>query len=211
MRERPPVDEGGRDHGGAHARRGEARELGLEPDGIAQREVRHRVQPSAAFLHDRLAPAVPRRHVGRERGQIARERALPDEPVVREADRLVDAERRELVAARRRVPVVARQDLVVARERRGAARSRRRRSPIASVSPGVCTSATESTRSRHSTRTCPSASSTKRIASPRRAGSMCSSHRPRYSYKCWSESITGRMPASRADCRAVYAPGRAHG
>src|SRR3990172_5507241 len=61
---------------------------------------------------------------------------------------------------------------------------------MASVSPGSCTAATESTWSRHTTCTWPRGSSTKRSASERSAGSTCSSQRPRYSKRCWSESMT---------------------
>ena len=113
MRQRPAVDERGRDHRGAHARRREPVELLVDPVGIAQRQVRDGVEPAVALAHDGLAPPVPGPHVRVQRGQRAGELALPHQAVVREQDRLVEAELGEPVPPRRRVPVVPGERVVV--------------------------------------------------------------------------------------------------
>ena len=186
VRERLPVDQRGRDHRGAHARRREARELCLEPVGIAQREVRHRVQPPPAFActtvsHQRFQAAM----LAVQRGQVARAACAPRRgrssgsrsPRRRRAPRAGRGARpgpSSRAAGSRRSARAA----GAPRARAGAARRSRRSRPA---------SARRRPRARgraRSTRTWPSGSSTKRIASSRRAGSMCSSQRPRYSKRC---------------------------
>ena len=76
------------------------------------------MHPPRAVGRDRRAPTVPRGHVRGERAEVGVERALPQQPEVREHHRLVDAHRGELLGARGRVPVVARELVVVARTRR---------------------------------------------------------------------------------------------
>ncbi len=108
MRERPTVDERGRDHRELHAVAFQARQLGEQPRLIAQRDVRDRVHSSPTVRRDRRAPPIPRGHVRSERTEIRVERALPQEPEVGEHDCFVEAHLDQAIGARRGVPVVAR-------------------------------------------------------------------------------------------------------
>ncbi len=92
VRQRPAVDDRRRDHREPHPGRGQPVQLLVEPLGVAQREVRDRVQASGAVDGDGLAPPVPRPHVRPLRGKRARQLPLPQQAVVREQDRLVEAE-----------------------------------------------------------------------------------------------------------------------
>ena len=73
MRERLPVDDGGRDHREPDPAGCERPQLLLDPVRIAQREVRDRVEPATALGGDGRAPTVPRPHVGEHRGRSAPE------------------------------------------------------------------------------------------------------------------------------------------
>ena len=147
MRERTAVDERGRDHREVHAGAFEVGQLAREPRVVAQRHVRDRVHAAATVGGDRRAPTVPRGHVRGERAEVLVERALPEQPEVREHDRLVDAHLGEPIGARRRVPVVARQVVVVARLGRQPGADAL--APVAELArePGCCTSTGPSLRS----------------------------------------------------------------
>ena len=132
MRERPAVDERGRDHRELHAVALEPRELGARASA-ASRSVTCATgctRPRAVG-RDRSAPTVPRGHVRGERGR-GRRRACA--PTAARSSGTRPPRRRPSSASRsaraRRVPVVARQLVVVARlgaaGRRGCVRAGRR-------------------------------------------------------------------------------------
>jgi hypothetical protein len=73
-----------------------------------------RVQLAVALVDDGCTPAVPRRHVGGERGQRFGKPALPQQTEIREEHRLLDTEVGKPPRARRRLPVVVGQCFVIA-------------------------------------------------------------------------------------------------
>ena len=76
------------------------------------------MEPALAFDSHVQRPPVPGAHVDLGGLEVVGERALPEQPEVREDDRFVDAEAVEVVTPDRRVPEGAGQALVVGRLRR---------------------------------------------------------------------------------------------
>ena len=91
MRERPPVDQRGRHHREMHAVAFQPGELGKDPTLVAQREVRDGVHLAPPIGRDGRAPAIPRGHVREQARHVVAQVPLPQQPVVGEADRLVEA------------------------------------------------------------------------------------------------------------------------
>ena len=111
--ERPAVHRRRGDHPEPHAGARQSGELGLQPVGVAQREVGHGMETALAVGDDRRAPTVPGGHVGGERGQVRREPTLPQQTEVGEEDGTVETHLRDLSDTGGRLPVLGGQLFVV--------------------------------------------------------------------------------------------------
>ena len=90
VRQGPPVDGGGGDHGEADAGRAEGGQLRLAPVGIAQGQVADRVDAAAAVGHHRGAAAVPGGEVGQQGREVIRQGSLPEQAEVGKGDGCVE-------------------------------------------------------------------------------------------------------------------------